>query len=137
MKAKLKETKEEAEQIRRDCQAMIRQYQESEEMKSASLDSELKKKEKELKHHEQELLDQQEVFQIKMKELETLKESHKELFREATQLREKAKEFEEKTTGLETVVMEMKRDAEKAGKQYGDLKEKYEDLLLVKDRLET
>ncbi|KAJ8317463.1 hypothetical protein KUTeg_005367 [Tegillarca granosa] len=39
---KLKEAKEETEQIRRDCQAMIKTYQESEEMKSINLDQELK-----------------------------------------------------------------------------------------------
>jgi len=40
---------------------MIKQYQESEEMRSNSLDSKLKAKEVELKRHEQEIADQDEV----------------------------------------------------------------------------
>lgn len=59
--SKLQATKEEAEQVRADCQQMIKKYQESEEMKSVSLDQELKKKQEELKQQEQELSDQQEV----------------------------------------------------------------------------
>lgn len=42
------ESKEECITIRKNCQDMIKTYQESEEIKSNSLDIELKKKEKEL-----------------------------------------------------------------------------------------
>lgn len=48
MTRRYKETKEECVTIRTNCQEMIKTYQESEEIKSNSLDIELKKKEKEL-----------------------------------------------------------------------------------------
>ncbi|XP_076103482.1 uncharacterized protein LOC143072442 isoform X2 [Mytilus galloprovincialis] len=40
---RLKEAKEETEQIRRNCQEIIKTYQESEEIKSNSLDQQVKK----------------------------------------------------------------------------------------------
>ncbi|KAL4231722.1 hypothetical protein ACF0H5_009298 [Mactra antiquata] len=52
MNVKLKEAKEETQQIRQDCQAIIKTYQESEEVKSNSLDKELKQKESELLQRE-------------------------------------------------------------------------------------
>uniref|UniRef100_A0A0L8GBH4 Coiled-coil domain-containing protein 186 n=1 Tax=Octopus bimaculoides TaxID=37653 RepID=A0A0L8GBH4_OCTBM len=62
LNTKLKESKEECEQIRRDCQAIIRTYQESEEIKSNSLDNQLKAKQNELKCHEQERSDHQQII---------------------------------------------------------------------------
>ncbi|XP_053381764.1 coiled-coil domain-containing protein 186-like [Mercenaria mercenaria] len=52
MTVKLKEAKEETQQIRQDCQAIIKTYQESEEVKFNSLDKELKLKESELLERE-------------------------------------------------------------------------------------
>lgn len=48
MTRRYKESKEESVTIRNNCQDMIKTYQESEEIKSNSLDIELKKKSKEL-----------------------------------------------------------------------------------------
>lgn len=47
--------------IRRNCQELIKKYQESEEMRSNSLDQKLKEKESELKRNEQEIADQDEA----------------------------------------------------------------------------
>ncbi|XP_029644777.1 coiled-coil domain-containing protein 186 isoform X2 [Octopus sinensis] len=82
LNTKLKESKEECEQIRRDCQAIIRTYQESEEIKSNSLDNQLKAKQVELKCHEQERSDHQQIHQTVLKELELLKTQHKDLMEE-------------------------------------------------------
>eukprot|EP00106_Octopus_bimaculoides_P015145 XP_014782587.1 PREDICTED: coiled-coil domain-containing protein 186-like [Octopus bimaculoides] len=82
LNTKLKESKEECEQIRRDCQAIIRTYQESEEIKSNSLDNQLKAKQNELKCHEQERSDHQQIHQTVLKELELLKTQHKDLMEE-------------------------------------------------------
>lgn len=46
-------------------------------MRSNSLDIKLKKTEKELKQHEQEIADQQELHELTVKELELSKSSHK------------------------------------------------------------
>ena len=54
---------------------MIVQYQESEEMKSNSLDSQLKKKEEELKQQEQEIADQTQLHELTVKELQLGRES--------------------------------------------------------------
>ena len=55
--------------------SMIGQYQESEEMKSSSLDSQLKKKEEELKLQEQEIVDQTQLHELTVKELQLSRES--------------------------------------------------------------
>lgn len=74
---KLKESREEGEQIRADLKRMIQQYQESEEMRSNSLGLKLQKTEKELKAQEQEIVDQQELHELTVKELELTKASCK------------------------------------------------------------
>ena len=56
---------------------MVNCTQDSEEMRSNSLDIKLKKTEKELKQHEQEIADQQELHELTVKELELSKASHK------------------------------------------------------------
>ena len=55
MTRRYKESKEECITIRKNCQDMIKTYQESEEIKSNSLDIELKKKEKELEENKAEI----------------------------------------------------------------------------------
>ncbi|XP_067657386.1 coiled-coil domain-containing protein 186-like isoform X2 [Haliotis asinina] len=92
---KLKEAKEETMQIRRDCQAMIKTYQESEEIKSNTLDKELKVKETELIIQRQERDDREELYQLTSRDLESLKVKHKESLEELITLRDKMKCLEE------------------------------------------
>lgn len=87
---KLKQAREEGEQIRSDLKTMITQYQESEEMKSNSLDVKLRETEKELKAHEQEIADQQELHSLTVKELELAKAAHSIAVTECQQLKTKA-----------------------------------------------
>ena len=58
-------------------------------MKSNSLDIKLKKTEKELKQHEQEIADQQDLHELTVKELELTKASHKIAQEEVQQHKQK------------------------------------------------
>lgn len=95
---KLKEAKEEGEQIRADCQAMIKQYQESEEMKSNSLDQELKLKESELEKHTKSIATQDENNKNLSQELSKKKKELKSLKDENNDLNVKINLLEEKVT---------------------------------------
>lgn len=74
---RLNEMKEEAEQVRKDCQEMIKCYQEAEEIKSVKLDSQLKQKLSELEVQKQEKSDQDQVYQLLRHELEALKKKQR------------------------------------------------------------
>ncbi|XP_062381607.1 coiled-coil domain-containing protein 186 isoform X2 [Sardina pilchardus] len=93
--AKLTQAKEETEQIRKNCQDMIRTYQESEEIKSNELDAKLRETKGELDKHKQEQTDQLEMYQTKVKELDDLKRTFKEGMDELTTLRTKVKCLED------------------------------------------
>ncbi|XP_051523196.1 coiled-coil domain-containing protein 186-like isoform X2 [Myxocyprinus asiaticus] len=93
--AKLTQAKEETEQIRKNCQDMIRTYQESEEIKSNELDAKLRETRGELEKQKQEQTDQLEMHKAKIKELEDLKRTFKEGMDELTTLRTKVKCLED------------------------------------------
>ncbi|KAL7856940.1 hypothetical protein SRHO_G00158390 [Serrasalmus rhombeus] len=93
--AKLTQAKEETEQIRKNCQDMIRTYQESEEIKSNELDAKLRETKGELEKHKQEQTDQLEMHRAKIKELDDLKRSFKDSMDELTTLRTKVKCLED------------------------------------------
>uniref|UniRef100_A0A673XE86 Coiled-coil domain containing 186 n=1 Tax=Salmo trutta TaxID=8032 RepID=A0A673XE86_SALTR len=93
--AKLTQAKEETEQIRKNCQDMIRTYQESEEIKSNELDAKLRETKGELEKHKQEQTDQLEMHRSKNKELEDLKRTFNEGMDELTTLRAKVKCLED------------------------------------------
>ncbi|GAB6024987.1 hypothetical protein CHUAL_010081 [Chamberlinius hualienensis] len=94
LEQKLKEAREESDQLRKDCQEMIRTYQESEEIKSNSLDLQLKEKESELELERQEKCDQEEVYVVMKKELEGLKKKHKISVEENNALTRKVQNLE-------------------------------------------
>ncbi|BFZ02366.1 hypothetical protein BsWGS_05404 [Bradybaena similaris] len=93
--AKLKEAREETELIRKECQAIVKRYQESEEIKSNSLDKELKLKETELKTQIQEMSDTEEIHQMLKKELDSLKTQHKDVIEEVKIYKDKVNCLEE------------------------------------------
>lgn len=134
---KLKESREEGLQIRADCQAMIKQYQESEEMKSNSLDSKLKAKEVELKRHEQEIADQDEVHKMKVQELETWKEQCKKSKEEVKVFKEKISELEEKIIQYALKVAEHEKSALMNIKEQQNLKKELEECQLYKAKYES
>ncbi|XP_033757517.1 coiled-coil domain-containing protein 186-like isoform X2 [Pecten maximus] len=92
---KLKEAKEETEQIRRNCQEIVKTYQESEEIKSNNLDNKLKIKESELLHQQQQKSSQEEAYQAACQEIEQLKRKQSELIAELGT-------FHDKSTRMET-----------------------------------
>jgi chromosome segregation ATPase len=92
---KLTQAKEEADQIRQNCQDMIKTYQESEEIKSNELDAKLRVTKGELEKQMQEKSDQLEMHHAKIKELEDLKRTFKEGMDELRTLRTKTKCLED------------------------------------------
>ncbi|POI35962.1 hypothetical protein CIB84_000286 [Bambusicola thoracicus] len=92
---KLTQAKEEADQIRKNCQEMIKTYQESEEIKLNELDAKFKVTKGELEKQMQEKSDQLEVPHAKIKELEDLKRTFKEGMDELRTLRTKVKCLED------------------------------------------
>lgn len=92
---RLNEAREETELIRKECQAIVKRYQESEEIKSNSLEKDLKLKESELQTHLQERNDSEELHQMLQQELESLKSQHKDTLEEAKTLRDKVKCLED------------------------------------------
>ena len=62
-------------------------------MRSNSLDVKLRKTEKELKAHEQEIADQQELHTLTVKELELAKAAHSIAVTECQQLKSKVKDW--------------------------------------------
>ena len=84
---KLKEAREEGEQIRQDLKRMIAQYQDSEEMKSNTLDVKLRKREEELRLQEQEIADQTQLHELTVKELELSRDSLEVTQKECGQLK--------------------------------------------------
>nr|XP_006135031.1 coiled-coil domain-containing protein 186 isoform X2 [Pelodiscus sinensis] len=92
---KLTQAKEEGEQIRKNCQEMIKTYQESEEIKSNELDAKLRVTKGELEKQMQEKTEQLEVHYAKIKELEDLKRTFKEGMDELRTLRTKVKCLED------------------------------------------
>ncbi|NXS31483.1 CC186 protein, partial [Pomatostomus ruficeps] len=92
---KLTEAKEEGDQIRKNCQEMIKSYQETEEIKSNELDAQLRVTKGELEKQIQEKSDHLEVHHAKIKELEDLKRTFKEGMDELRTLRTKVKCLED------------------------------------------
>ena len=79
MNLQIQQAKEETEQIRKNCQSMIKTYSENEEIKSNSLDIKLKEKIKELSEKKSELDKLNEVLLLKTNELCSLKNRNKDL----------------------------------------------------------
>lgn len=134
---KLKEAKEEGLQIRNDCQAMIKKYQESEEMRSNSLDNKLRAKEVELKRHEQEIADQDEVHKMKMQELEQFKEQWRNSQEELKVQKAKISSLEEKVTHYALKVAEHEKNALSSKREHQNLKKEFEEHLVFKEKYES
>ncbi|XP_078589210.1 coiled-coil domain-containing protein 186-like [Branchiostoma floridae x Branchiostoma japonicum] len=108
MRLKLKEAKEESAQIRRNCQEMIKTYQESEEVKSVSLDKQLKEKETQLMMQEHQRSEEKEVLDNLKKELDALKQKYKGQLSENNSLKTKVACYEEERQKTEGMVKQYK-----------------------------
>ncbi|XP_066277401.1 coiled-coil domain-containing protein 186-like isoform X1 [Branchiostoma lanceolatum] len=108
MRLKLKEAKEESAQIRRNCQEMIKTYQESEEVKSVSLDKQLKEKETQLMMQEHQRSEEKEMLENLKKELDALKQKYKGQLSENNSLKTKVACYEEERQKTEGMVRQYK-----------------------------
>ncbi|XP_062859115.1 coiled-coil domain-containing protein 186 [Trichomycterus rosablanca] len=126
--AKLTQAKEETEQIRKNCQDMIRTYQESEEIKSNELDAKLRETKGELEKHKQEQTDQMEMHRAKIKELEDLKKSFKEGMDELTTLRTKVKCLEDERPRWEDELCKYREIINRQKSEIQKQQEKLEDI---------
>ncbi|CAH1785109.1 unnamed protein product, partial [Owenia fusiformis] len=126
MTNRFKEAKEETNIIRRDCQAMIKTYQTSEDIKSVSLDKELQKKEDELKMQIQEKTDQDEVHNMVISELESLKKKHKELLEELRIYKDKAQCLDAEHIRSEETLNKFKEIIQRQKQTNQELKDKVE-----------
>ncbi|XP_063433734.1 coiled-coil domain-containing protein 186-like isoform X2 [Mytilus trossulus] len=126
---RLKEAKEETEQIRRNCQEIIKTYQESEEIKSNSLDQQLKKKQTELLLQETENKDKKELYTTAMKELEQLKIKHRETLSELHTYQDKTMCLEEEHKTDEETLNKFKHMLQKQKAENKTLQDKTEHMV--------
>ncbi|CAD5113558.1 DgyrCDS2723 [Dimorphilus gyrociliatus] len=110
LQKKLKVAKEETEQIRRDCQSMIKTYQESEEIRSNKLDAELQQKVHELRHQTAEKAGATELHATTVKELEQLQGQHSKLKEEFLTCSQNLKSADTELTALKANVESIKAD---------------------------
>ncbi|XP_028989566.1 coiled-coil domain-containing protein 186 isoform X2 [Betta splendens] len=131
---KLAQAKEETEQIRKNCQDMIRTYQESEELKSNELDAKLRQTKGELEKHKQEQTDQLEVHRVKAKELDDLKRSYKEGMDELTTLRTKLKCLEDERPRWEDELTKYREIINRQKAEIGRQREKLEEIAVLQEQ---
>nr|XP_039257894.1 coiled-coil domain-containing protein 186-like [Styela clava] len=124
----IKRAKEEAEQIRKNCQGMIKTYQESEEMKSNSLDSKLKEKEMLLSQQEAKSGELEGIHKQQMDELRKLKQQHKDVMEKnivmqtrVDCLEKERLKNEETLKSYEELLNRQKKEALLMGQQLKDL----------------
>uniref|UniRef100_G3WNZ2 Coiled-coil domain containing 186 n=1 Tax=Sarcophilus harrisii TaxID=9305 RepID=G3WNZ2_SARHA len=143
-KDKLKETvikfnqaKEEADQIRKNCQEMIKAYQESEEIKSYELDAKLKVTKGELEKQMQEKSDQLEMHHAKIKELEDLKRTFKEGMDELRTLRTKVKCLEDERLRTEDELSKYKEIINRQKAEIQNLLDRVKIVEQLQDQLQS
>ncbi|BFY97556.1 hypothetical protein BsWGS_00595 [Bradybaena similaris] len=121
---KLKEAREETEIIRKECQSIVKRYQESEEIKSKSLDKELKLKETELRTQLQERNYTEEIHQMMKRELESLKSQHKDLVQEMKTYKDKVQCLEEERRQNHQMIENYQEIMQRQKAENADLKNK-------------
>ncbi|XP_005154572.2 coiled-coil domain-containing protein 186 [Melopsittacus undulatus] len=131
---KLTEAKEEADQIRKNCQEMIKTYQESEEIKSNELDAKLRVTRGELEKQIQEKSDHLEVHHAKIKELEDLKRTFKEGMDELRTLRTKVKCLEDERLRTEDELSKYKEIINRQKSEIQNLLDKVKTLDRLQDQ---
>lgn len=133
---RLRDLREEAEQVRRDCQEMIRRYQEAEEIKSVSLDHQLKEKLSELEEHKMEKESQQEVYHVMKQELESFKRKHKMSIDENNGLTMKIHNLEKERLEYEQTLSKLKEKLNSLKQEIVDLNGKLDEKRNVELQLE-
>ncbi|XP_060584816.1 coiled-coil domain-containing protein 186-like isoform X2 [Ruditapes philippinarum] len=132
MMAKLKEAKEETQQIRHDCQAIIKTYQESEEVKSNSLDKELKLKESELLEREVQKNNFELAHVKTQRELEQVKNDLRESQSKFSALSDKLSNIEAEKEQLNLTKTKYEDIIQRQKKEVQELRERVESLVQFK-----
>nr|XP_002733997.1 PREDICTED: uncharacterized protein C10orf118 homolog [Saccoglossus kowalevskii] len=135
--AKLIEAREETEQIRNNCKEMIKTYQENEEIKSNSLNIELKMKLSELETEKRHKSDQEEIFHQVNKELESLKRTLKSKSSENNLLTEKVSRLEQEKSQNENVLVQFKETLNNQKEENRKLAKQLHQLKMLEDELKT
>ncbi|KAK8769370.1 hypothetical protein V5799_014164 [Amblyomma americanum] len=133
---RLRDLREEAEQVRRDCQEMIRRYQEAEEIKSVSLDHQLKEKLSELEEQKMEKESQEEVYHVMKQELDSLKKKHKMSIDENNGLTIKIHNLEKERLDYEQTLSKLKEKLNALKQEIVDLNGKLDEKRNVELQLE-
>jgi len=100
----IQQAKEETEQIRKNCQNMIKTYSENEEIKSNSLNIKLKEKLKDLNEKQSEIDKLNEFLLLKTNELCSLKNKHRDLVESNTVTQAKLSLFETESEKNDQIV---------------------------------
>ncbi|KAF8790411.1 Coiled-coil domain-containing protein 186 [Argiope bruennichi] len=132
----LNEMKEEAEQVRKDCQEMIKCYQEAEEIKSVKLDSQLKQKLSELEVQKQEKCDQDQVYQLLRHELEALKRKQRMTMEENNTLTLKIHSLEKERLEYEQNLSKLKDSQNMSKQEISDLTARLAEMETLRLQLE-
>ncbi|OWF55067.1 coiled-coil domain-containing protein 186-like isoform X2 [Mizuhopecten yessoensis] len=132
---KLKEAKEETEQIRRNCQEIVKTYQESEEIKSNNLDNKLKIKESELLHQQQQKTSQEEAYHAACKEIEQLKGKQTELAADLGTFRDKCAQMKADLHQNEDTMNKYTAMLQRQKKENKDLQTRIEQLVPLQSDL--
>ena len=91
--------REEGEQIQSDMEKMIAEYQTSKEIRSNSLDIQLRKTEEELCQQEQKIVDQHQIHQLTVKDLDITRASLEISQKECQQLKTRVSVYWKKQCG--------------------------------------
>ncbi|XP_053407358.1 coiled-coil domain-containing protein 186-like isoform X2 [Mercenaria mercenaria] len=132
MTVKLKEAKEETQQIRQDCQAIIKTYQESEEVKSNSLDKELKLKESELLAREVQKNNFELAHVKTQRELEQVRVELRESQSKFSALSDKLSNVEAEKEQINLTATKYEDIIQRQKKEVQELREKVESLVQFK-----
>ncbi|PNF15355.1 hypothetical protein B7P43_G00995 [Cryptotermes secundus] len=133
---KLQEMREESDQVRRDCQAMIQAYQESQENKAHTLDEQLKEQQAKLilERHERE--DKEETHRQLQHEVDNLKRKHQLIIDENNLLSIKVQNLEKERLEYEQNLSKLKRLSDRQRQDVVDLQAQVAEMESLKMQLQ-
>ncbi|XP_021938750.1 coiled-coil domain-containing protein 186-like isoform X2 [Zootermopsis nevadensis] len=129
---KLQEKQEELDQVRRDCQAMMQAYQESQENRAHTLDQQLKEQQAKLilERHERE--DKEEMHRQLQHEVDNLKRKHQLIIDENNLLSIKVQNLEKERLEYEQNLSKLKRSSVQQRQDVVDLQARLSEMESLK-----
>ena len=137
MQLVIQQAKEETEQIRKNCQDMIKTYQESEEIKSNALDIELKEKKEYISKLEKNLKDSQSNLEIKIKEIKLIEEKYDNLHAENETLTEQISNLNLEKSKSEHVMHNYEEVVNKQKATASQMNEKMQEIFDLESKIEN